>query len=401
MRKSIALLVCALFFGLVSYGQNLSIGTLTSVKSDGKVIYLAGSEGIASINADQSVNWETKLPSASIRLIHLDNDGIAFSSYTIEGVNQNLLSAFSSLWNKLVVSKSNAGFINTQGKLVWSKEIHAKNRLSEPAVKGDLMAMNSADTLYILKKLTGEKVASTYNTRKQAAIGGMKSQITPTRPLITDDAIYSTNGFLLIKTDLKGNKIKDEWNFGMQKDLSIMSVSPVFMNNTLIFGNCAVGAAGTKMGCSRIYAATADLKEDWNEFVDKNGFSGITELASNNDMVLVATSWNLYAFNAKGKSLWEYDKLGKPANRGASCSGNICIKTVDGNFLSIDNTAAYISGYKKNKKAKTESENVTVIDLKSGKFIKEIELTGKIWDMALTESKIVVLTTEGLKMLDK
>jgi hypothetical protein len=155
------------------------------------------------------------------------------------------------------------------------------------------------------------------------------------------------------------------------------------------------------MGCSRIYAATTDLKEDWNEFVDKSGFTGITEMASNNDMILVATSWNLYAFNAKGKSLWEYDKLGKPANRGASCSGNICIKTVDGNFLSIDNAAAYISGYKKNKKAKTESENVTVLDLKTGKFLKEIELTGKIWDMALTDSKIAVLTTEGLKLLDK
>lgn len=401
MRRNFTILF-ALFFFIGGIGaQSLSIGTLTAVKYLNNHLIVAGTEGIASLNDDMSVNWQTKLPSTSIRLIHPDNDGIAWSAYHIVGVQSNVLSVFSSIWSKLVVDADQVGMLSSEGKVLWTKDIAAKNRLSEPATSKDLFAFNSADTLYILQKTNGEKVSSTYNSRAIAMGKGLKSQITPNRPLITNDALYSTSAFLLMKTDLQGNKLKDEKMYGMQKDLAIMCVTPVLKDNYLIFGNCAVGAKNTKIGCSRVYAANTDLKEEWNEFVDKKNFSGITELTSNDNYVFVATSWNVYAFTPAGKSRWDFSDLGKPEYRGSICSGNMCVRIVDGTFLLADNSDVYVSGYRRNRKKKTESENVTVIDSKTGKFVKSTDVKGKIWDMALGEKKVAVLTTEGLQLIDK
>lgn len=386
-------------FGIIN-AQSLNIGTLTAVKSENGRLLVAGTDGIASLNADKTVNWQTSLPFVTIRLLHADKDGIAWSGYTIEGTEKNVLSTFSSLWDKLVVSQDNVGMLDASGKEVWTRKLQAQARISEPAVSNDLFAVNSPDTLYIYKKSSGQLVAASYNSRT-IAIKGMKSQITPNRPLITNDAIYSTGAFLLMKTDLQGKRLKEEKMYGMQKDLSIMSVSPILRDNNLIFGNCAIGAKNTKLGCSRIYAADPDLKEKWNEFVDTKTFTGITEMAENADYVFVATSWNVYAFTPSGKSKWDFSDLGKPAYRGTSCSGNICIKTVDGTFLLADDKAVYVSSYHKDRKKKTESENVTVIDSKTGKLVKSTEVTGKIWDMALLDSKVAVLTTDGLQLIDK
>jgi len=98
-------------------------------------------------------------------------------------------------------------------------------------------------------------------------------------------------------------------------------------------------------------------------------------IASNKNSIFVASNYDVMAFNEKGKDIWEFDKIGKPALRGVRYTGTVAYKTSNSNFMFADDNYVYITGSSKTEK-KVFKENISVIDANTGVFVKKTDFEG-------------------------
>jgi len=378
--------------------QNLTIGNFTDLEVRNNVIYVAGQSGIAALNPDMTVLWERTLPEASIRLLDLKDKNIAFSSYVYEGKEGKLFSSFSSLWDKQTFTNNTVGMLDLKGNLNWSTSLGGNSKLSGPAIGNGIVAVSSNDSLYTFELETGALKMKTINSAKFLMGKNIKDHATPNKPLIMPDAIYSTAPFKLSKIDYSGKILKDKNMYGLFAPLPILTTEPIVFDNKIFISNAPTGKKGQKDGVARLFCIKENLDKDWDEYVDMKGQSGASSLIHNSNAIIVATNFDVMAFNSKGKELWEMNKkIGLPLLRGVRYSNSdMGVKTSSGNFLCADDENVYLaSGEKVNKVFKN---NIMVIDAVKGKFVKNIDIPDVIVDMHMTDKDLVVIT-EANKVL--
>lgn len=397
MRRVFIRLFCTLILISLSgfmTSQTLNIGNLTAVKVGNDVIYVAGQKGIAAIKQDMSVVWELQMPEVSVRLLNVTDQGIVSSAYLFQGKEGQLLSAFSSLWDKMTFVNLSVNLISKAGQLVWSTPLKASSMLSVPEAGKGVVAVASNDSLYIFDISTGKINAQTYCNEKFLLGKSIKEHAIPNKPLITDDAIITAAPFKLTKIDFKGKLMEAKEQFGVFQTLPIMTVAPVVLNGKIIFANSAIGPKNTKDGTSRIYCVDGKLDKDWDSFVDVNGQTGVSSLVKNSSQVFLATNYSVSSFNAKGKKLWENaKKIGMPELRGVRYPGlgsNLGYKVSGGNFLGATEKYVYLASGMKAKKVWTNQ--ILVLDAKTGKPVKTIDVDNQVVDMDIMGENLVMIT---------
>jgi hypothetical protein len=164
----------------------------------------------------------------------------------------------------------------------------------------------------------------------------------------------------------------------------------------LVFGNIASGS--TK---SRVFAANEKLSSEWSDFIDKESGSG--SMYVKGDMVLISTNFVLAAYNNKGKNLWNNDDIRLSSMRGLRYHSTFGVRKTSNNYLTADDNYVYLASQKKVKKKEIVKDNVTVFDIKKGKEVNVIELDESelLIDMQLWNNNILLLTSNGLKTLNK
>jgi outer membrane protein assembly factor BamB len=401
VTKGISVLAFVII-AICSPAQTLNIGNFTALKVSNNVIYVAGQSGIAALKPDLTVLWEKQLPETSIRLLEANDQMIAFSNYTYDGRKGQLFSSFSLLWDKVTYSGNAVGALDLGGQLLWTTNLWGNSKLSAPALGEGIIAVSSNDSLYTLTKANGQIKTQTYNNEKFILGKSIKDHATPNQPLIAKGAIYTAAPFKFTKIDFNGKIVEEKKMYGMMAPLPVMTVAPIVFDNKIFVSNAPTGHSGQKDGVARLYCVKDDLDKDWDEFVDVDGQTGVSSLIHNNNSVIVATNFDVMAFNAKGKKLWENGKkIGLPVLRGvrypsASFGGTMGVKTSTGNFLCADDNAVYLASGEKIKKE--FKPNIMVIDAEKGKFVKSIDVPDPIVDMGLTDNSLIVIT-ESNKVL--
>jgi hypothetical protein len=392
-RISFCIILMLSIAGVIA-AQNLNIGNLTSVKSGKDVIYVAGQKGIAAIKPDLSVVWELAMPDVSVRLLNLSDQGIVSSAYTFQGKEGQLLSAFSSLWDKMTFVNLSVNMISPSGQMVWSTPLRANSMISTPEAGKGVVAVATNDSLYIFDATTGKINAQTYCNEKFLLGKSIKEHAIPNKPLIVEDAIITAAPFKLTKIDFKGKLIEAKEQFGVFQSLPIMTVAPIVLNGKIIFANSAIGPKNTKDGTSRIYGIDGKLDKDWDSFVDVNGQTGVSSLVKNSSQVFLATNYSVSSFNAKGKKLWENaKKIGMPDLRGVRYPGlgsNLGYKVSNGNFLCATEKYVYLASGVKVKKVWTNQ--ILVLDAKTGKPVKTVDVDKSVVDMDLMGENLILIT---------
>ena len=393
--KLTAILVFTICYASLAVAQ-LNVGNLTHLKVYQSKIYVAGSTGVACLTKPGEVLWQVTLPAADTRLIEVDENGVVFSNYDYDGIEKK-----GGFWlNRLgdVKSFSNAGIgsISPDGKLAWSQPSSLQTKLSIPGIDKSIVAVMRSNTMSISNRATGKEIAVAEVCANNGLIKGMVSQLTPNQPLLQNGFIYSCAFNMLKKIDYAGNIIEDTKSFGMMKPFECITYGPVFVKDVLVFGNIASGS--TK---SRVFAANEKLKDEWSEFIDKESGSG--SMFVSGDMVLVSTNFVLSAYNNKGKNLWTNEEVRLSAMRGLRYHSTFGVRKTSNYYLTADNNYVYLASQVKVKKKEVGKDNITVFDIKKGKEVNVIEMAEDEWivDMQLWNSNILLLTTNGLKVVNK
>jgi hypothetical protein len=381
----------------VARSQSANIGNITSLKVQNETIYVAGQKGIAALKPDLSVIWEKTLPDATMRLITIDNSNIAWTSYVYVGAESKLLSAFASAWDKLTLSDNTVGLLDLNGTELWKTSVGCISKLSPPAIGNTLVVVNSNDSTLIFDKAKGtllKSVAS--NTKLPFGLGkSLMAHNTPNQPLISAEAIFSAGILKYCKFDFQGKSIEDKTKY------CVMTTAPLEFKNQIIAAISPYGQRGTKDGVARLFSVNSEMKEQWNEFVDKGGQTGVASIVANKNYIFAASNYDVMAFNEKGKDIWEYDKIGMNALRGVRYNGNVAYKTSNANFMLADDNNVYITSSSKIEK-KVFKENITVLDANTGKFVKKTDIEGVIVEIAMLNNKIVVVTEDNkIALIDK
>ena len=390
-QTKLGILVTILVIAMNLNSQNLNIGNFTDLEVRNNVIYVAGQSGIAAIKPDMSILWEKNLPETSIRLLDINDQNIAFSSYVYKGKEGKTFSSFSSLWDKQFFTDNTVGLLDLNGNLTWSTSINGQSKLSIPAIGNGLVAVSSNDSLYTFDISSGALKMKTYNNMKFILGKQVKDHATPNKPLLMSDAIYSAAPFKFEKIDYNGKILKEKNMYGIFSQLPIMTTEPMLFDNKIFISNAPTGQRGQKDGVARLFCIKENLDKDWDEFVDLKGQSGASSLTHNSNSIFVATNFAVNAFNSKGKKLWEMNnKIGLPLLRGVRYSGNMGVKTSSGNFLCADENNVYLASGEKVKKE--FMNNIMVIDAVKGKFVKNIDIPNVIVDMHMLDKSLVVIT---------
>ena len=392
-------LMTVLCIAITLNSQNVNIGNFTDLELRNNVIYVAGQSGIAALKPDMTVIWEKALPETTIRLLDVDDQFIAFSSYIYKGKIGKVFSSFSSLWDKQIFTDNTVGLLDLNGNLSWTTKFQGDSKLSIPAIGKGLVAVSSNDSLYTFDVSTGALKMKTYSNLKFIFGKQIKDHATPNKPLLMPDAIYSTAPFRFAKIDYTGKIVRDKNMYGLLSPLPVLTTEPMVFENYIYISNAPTGQRGQKDGVARLFCIKDNLDKEWDEFVDKSGQTGASSLVHNSSNIFVATNFDVMAFTPKGKKLWEMNKkIGLPLLRGVRYSGsNMGVKTSNGNFMCADDNNVYLASGEKVKKE--FNNNIMVIDAVKGQFVKNIDIPEVIVDMHMMNNMLVVITEANKVMV--
>ena len=393
--KLFSLLACFICLATTGMAQ-LNIGTLTHMKVFKSKIYLAGTTGVACLKSPQDVEWQLNLPSADNRLIEVDENGVAFVTYDYDGIDKKGGFWLNRLGDVKSFSNANTGSITPDGKLAWSQPSSVQSRQSIPGIDKSIVAVLRSNTMSICDRATGKEIAVVEVCANNGLIKGMVSQLTPNQPLLQNGFIYSCAFNMLKKIDYTGKIVEDSKNFGMMKQFECITYGPVMVKDVLVFGNIASGSTQ-----SRVFAANEKLKDEWSDFIDKESGSG--NMYVSGDMVLISTNFVLSAYTSSGKNLWSTDDIRLSTMRGLRYHSTFGVRKTSNNYLTADDNYVYLASQKKVGKKEVSKDNITMFDLKKGKEVSTIELGENelLIDMQLWNNNILLITSEGLKVINK
>jgi hypothetical protein len=394
MKGNVQFILAGLLFAVLGINaQNLNIGNLTAIKVVDNTIYVAGQKGIAALNIDKTIQWQCSLPETTIRLIEANESGVIYSSYVFEGKKGQLLSAFSSLWDKVSFAELTVAMIDKSGNPLWTTQLGGKSKLSAPAVSRSIVAVSSNDSLYTFDLATGRLKSQVYCNEKFILGKSIKDHAIPNKPLITEDAVFNAAPFKLTKSDFSGKILESKEQYGALQALPVMTVSPLLFEGQIFIANSPVGKQNTKEGTARLYCVDGKLDKNWDSFVDVNGQTGISSLTNNKTQIFVATNGAVLAFNVKGKKLWECNKnVGVPDLRGVKYPGmgsTLASKISAGDFLLATEQQVYLASGVRVKKNWTNQ--ILILDAGNGKPVKTVDLNATVVDMDLIGEKLVFI----------
>lgn len=396
MKLKLSFLLASVFcFASIGMAQ-LNVGILTHLKVYQSKIYVAGSTGVACLKSPTEVEWQLSLPPADARLLEVDENGVVFVTYNYDGITKDGGFWLNRLGDVKSFSNANIGSITADGKLAWIKASSAQSRQSIPGIDKSIVAVLRSNTMSISDRSSGKEIAVVEVCTINGLIKGMVSQITPNQPLLQNGFIYSCAFNMLKKIDYAGKITEDTKSFGMTKPFECITYGPVLVKDALVFGNIASGG-----GKSRVFAANEKLNDEWSDFIDKESGSG--SMFVNGDMVLVSTNFVLSAYSSKGKNLWTNDEVRLSSMRGLRYHSSFGVRKTSNNYLTADDNFVYLASQKKVKKKEIAYDNITIFDIKKGKEVSviEMELNELVVDMQLWNNNVLLLTSNGLKLLKK
>lgn len=141
----------------------LRIGHLTHAVENGGVLYVAGEEGVAAINADGKPQWAARLPRADVRLIAADGAGIAFVAQEAVGIEPGAFKRFMAgdLAEVPDFKGATIGLLDKgrRGAVLWTATLETEYRVAPPGIAGATVAVSDGVTLALFDRVAGAQVS--------------------------------------------------------------------------------------------------------------------------------------------------------------------------------------------------------------------------------------------------
>jgi len=426
----------------------LRIGRLTHAVENGGMLYVAGEEGVAAINADGKPQWAARLPRVDIRTIAADGSGIAFVGQQLAGVEPGAAARFmqGDLADVPTFTGTTVGLLDKgrRGAVLWTTPLETTDRAAPPGISGATVAATDGATLALFDRTTGA-----LTSREKTFPGffaGMKLFQGATRnaPVYANESYYVGFSSELSRVDSVTGK--ENWrksNHGMMSPFINITAGPLMWGDKIVFGNSSASRSNTINDITRVFVSDLDGEQVWNDRGDKD--SGIASLAVQGNRLFVASNFTLRAYENHGKKFDELWSLETAKDNGAlmysgyrgvryylrsqgaaiaeaallavfggNDSDDMAVRIGYGNCLVADERNVYVSTsefnkFKLNKAAlavgvwrkETESggrEVITVLDGATGRYVTTLDAKGAIIDLLLLGPNLATYDTDTIRI---
>lgn len=427
----------------------LRIGYLTHAVENGGVLYVAGEEGVAAINADGKPQWAARLPHADVRLIAADGSAIAFVAQTAAGAEAGAMGRFIKGDYAEVPDFRGAtvGLLDKgrRGAVLWTAELETEFRVAPPGIAGATVAVSDGPTLALFDRVAGTPITRVKTFPGFLAGHWVFKGATRNAPLFANDSYYV--GFTSELSRVDAATGKENWrksNHGLMSPFNNITAGPVLWGDKIVFGNSANSRGEGINNITRIFVGDTDGEQVWNDRHDQD--SGIASLAVRGDRLYAASNFRLSAYEMNGKKvkeLWSHDTAGTDgaltfsqlrgvrfylrskgaqvaeaalqAIFGGADSDDLATRIAYGNCLAVDERYVYLSSsargeYKINKallvlgnvdrqtKNVGGAELITVVDAGTGRLAASIDAKGLIFDLLLLGPNIATYDAETVRI---
>jgi hypothetical protein len=383
-----------------------SIGRAHSLLVKDGRLYVGATGGVAVIEADGRLAWNTPLAPANVRWVDVDGGQIAWTSYVVQGVSgtgdlaEALLGEMS---KRFAVASAEVGLVGADGQPIWSVAVADPSALSPPALGKEAVAVQGSKALKLFGRADGVALPEVRMFIDYAGMSAnVNSRMPVTRPLWQGNEVFAAHQVYFKKLSAKGEELGSTKELG--KDFTYLLSGPVPCKDKVLLGDAARvhgGLMGTRE--ARVFAANTQLKPIWSAGTEED-VNGIGDLVCSDDLVFVVSSTRVAAFTHDGKDVWGYESKGgvlvPGTHRGVDKVGLIPIdyNITGGEQVVVAGPYLYVTS-RAEKKWNGKLDVITVFDAKSGKLLEQIDVKTKVIDMAVFGSHLALTTSEGLRFI--
>lgn len=397
------------------------IAPITSLKVHGGILYAAGCDGLAALDAEGRLLWVLPLPTAGVRLVDADDEGVAFTAFDPTGVERGAIK--SAIWGHLLdkptFGNATVGLVSAKGGLLWTAESSEQSQLSPPALGRTSLAVVRAKSWCVLSRKDGKELG---RDSIFPSLGGLNEsqagQIGCVKPLFLDGFYYMSHLNFLKQVDETGIEKESSRSFGLTSPFENITAGPVLFDGKLVFGNGPMDKEARPL----LFAATPSLKDAWKTRLDdlKSFFTRLdtvnrsvtapADIVPAKDALYVATNFIVYRFDAKGDKVWgvinEKGGLYPGSRRGvrfpaapkvlgiAITDYRWCFRKAPGAQLVATDGQVFVVTQHAKKDA------LTVLDAKTGAYVRSITFPqDQIAEMVLFGDHLALATSDGLKFI--
>lgn len=372
----------------------LDIGLVTHMKSTSDSVVVAGQRGVARIDASGAVLWTVELPEVMVRNVAVDEAGIAWTGWSLVGIEDKgkALNAWAAgkLLDKKIVEDATVGAVGLDGTALWTVPAKEQRPLSPPGLTAGTVGVMTGESVATYQRTDGAEAGSTSLKSGYAAFPGLSGVLDHgTRgEVVAIEGNFFTSFFsMFFKVSSTGSLIDKEAMAGLTPYANI-TCGPVQVGELLVFGN-----TGDSQINPAFFAMKPNMKNKWKA-VSPDTQSGCGDLEVVGDTVYAASNFYVMAIDGKkGKVEWaSVNKKGglyPSANRGVRFIGNTGARKSYGDLMVVGGGKVFVA-------ADNQGDVITVLDAEKGKYIETLDVKRTLVSMAVVGDSLVVATEAGL-----
>lgn len=370
-------------------------------------LYVAGTAGVAALDAGGQLLWTVSLPEADARSLDVDANGVAFTSFSIVGYERGKGAAGALAWGepsvKLNTADARVGLLTSDGKLLWNIAVAEVSALSPPALAKDRVAVLGSRSLYLYQRADGAQVGAAVGmfTNYLGITANSNTRMPVTQPLWQGDNVFAGHQSWFKKVSAEGKELAATKELG--KNFTFLLSGPVQCKELIVLAEASYPEGNIFTGKkARVYASNGDLKPIWYAQTEDDE-TGVADVVCDDETIYAVSNAMISALSYDGKTQWQYTSKGgilvPGTHRGMVHAGSLPIahQLVAGRQVVAAGPYLYVtSRLERNWKGKQDV--ITVFDTKKGSIIEQIDPKSIVVDMAVFGSNLALVTGDGLKL---
>lgn len=369
------------------------VGQITDLEVAGDLVYVAGTAGIAALSATGETKWTLALPAASFRNLAVDDTGLAFTAYTLSGVDpaQGFRAfALGKIGDAPQYADAVVGAVTLDGALAWTTPSDVASPHSAPGLSPTSVAVMRGKDMLVVDRADGKVLANPdikMMGEDSKFFAGFFARGYRVQPVFWKDQFWSAFYGTVIKVNADGSA----------RETAYGPLFRPFYNVTCglePFGDTLLGGStGDSQKGSTFFAVDTkfDMKvNDWSP--DEQSGCGALTVAG--DKAVYASNFYVWAVNGKGKVLWKsVNKKGglyPGSGRGIRYVNYLGYRKSDPDLLVADASNVYVA-------TDSGGDVVTVLGMEKGEYVRTIDVKTPIVALGLTTGGLVVATDSDVR----
>lgn len=384
-------------FALELPAELKAIGQPTRLMVRGGTLYVAATGGVAAIGADGKALWITPLEPIGIREIAVDDTGVAYSGFEIQGESTNVWKYFGNFSRQLDFTPSVVGMLKADGTKVWQAAGPAQ-RISAPGLGPQSIGILSGQEFHLFARADGAHKVVEGDFEPAILPNQYATRLFRPRPLFVDGNFAGGHfdSYYLISPE--GKLIEKD-----RKGKTVLVAGPLLFKGSMLVGSYSWQSdMSVNKGLVALVKPSAGFDKVWREDISDD-HSSTGDIVVDGDTVYASSNFTVVALDAAGRKIWEAGGKDKGAlipgsMRGVRFEREMPYRWWGGDLLQVAGEHLYLASTREVEKG-TWADVITVLNKKDGSYLETVDLKMPLVDMAVWQGHLALATSQGVRVL--